>query len=139
MNRANLQRLAEERVLDAEILLGGGQWSGAYYLAGYAVECGLKSCVLALIERTGEFFIDKKLQGNCWTHDIEKLVKFAGLISDRDLDIATNPERDVPWQLVKRWDETSRYEEKRETEARELYEAFVDPTHGVLPWIKVHW
>ena len=52
MNRTNLQRLAEERARDAELLLEGGQWSGAFYLAGYAVECGLKSCVLARIERT---------------------------------------------------------------------------------------
>ncbi len=29
---------------DAEVLLDAGQWSGAYYLAGYAVECGLKAC-----------------------------------------------------------------------------------------------
>ena len=36
-----MQQLAEDRILDAASLLAVGRWSGAYYLAGYAVECGL--------------------------------------------------------------------------------------------------
>ncbi|NJR43126.1 MAG: HEPN domain-containing protein, partial [Akkermansiaceae bacterium] len=47
MNQAELRRLAEERVRDAEALLAGGRWEFAYYSAGYAVECALKSCLLA--------------------------------------------------------------------------------------------
>jgi hypothetical protein len=45
VNRAELRKLAEDRVLDAEAPLKESRWSGAYYLAGYAVECGLKACV----------------------------------------------------------------------------------------------
>jgi hypothetical protein len=37
LNRAELRQLAEDRVLDARALLKEGRWSGAYYLAGYAV------------------------------------------------------------------------------------------------------
>jgi hypothetical protein len=31
MNRADLQQLAEDRLLDAQALLGAQRWSGAYY------------------------------------------------------------------------------------------------------------
>ena len=41
MNRSDLQKLAEIRVQDSEVLLGACRWAGAYYLAGYAVECAL--------------------------------------------------------------------------------------------------
>jgi len=49
LNRPQLHQLAEDRVLDAKALLDAGRWSGAYYLAGYAIECGLKACVLAYV------------------------------------------------------------------------------------------
>jgi HEPN domain-containing protein len=45
MNRTDLQILAEDRLKDAEVLLANGRFGAAYYLAGYAVECGLKACV----------------------------------------------------------------------------------------------
>jgi hypothetical protein len=32
VNRAYWQKLAEERVQDAKLLLDGGQWAAAYYL-----------------------------------------------------------------------------------------------------------
>ena len=49
MTRADFQKLANERVADARALLAARRWGGAYYLAGYAVECGLKSCVIAFV------------------------------------------------------------------------------------------
>lgn len=45
LNRYDLQRLADLRAAEARLLLDNGYWSGAYYLAGYAVECGLKACI----------------------------------------------------------------------------------------------
>ena len=85
-----IRRLAEDRVLDAGALLKESRWSGAYYLAGYAVECGLKACVLAFVERTGVIFQDKKFLEKCWTHDLETLVKAADLEVTRGLDISAN-------------------------------------------------
>jgi len=43
--------MAEERLRDAKALLDGQRWEFAYYSAGYAVECALKSCVLASSKR----------------------------------------------------------------------------------------
>ena len=50
MNRADFQRLADVRIDEAGVLLAAGRWSGAYYLAGYAVECALKACIATWAE-----------------------------------------------------------------------------------------
>lgn len=139
MNRSELQRLAEDRVLDARALLAASRWSGAYYLAGYAVECGLKSCVLARIERTGVIFEDREFAKRCWTHDVETLVIAADLVDGRKFDIKANTDRELNWTHVKDWSETSRHQQKTEAQARRLLEAADDASNGVLPWIRTHW
>ena len=139
MNRAELRSLAEDRVLDAGALLKENRWSGAYYLAGYAIECGLKACVLAFVERTGVIFQDKKFLEKCWTHDIEALVKAADLEMTRGLDISANPDLGANWLVVKDWSEVARYQQWTEFQARKLYEAVTETANGVLPWVRVHW
>jgi len=47
VTRDDFQKLANDRIADAKHLLEGKRWGEAYYLAGYAVECALKSCVIA--------------------------------------------------------------------------------------------
>ena len=37
--------LAETRRTEALCLLAANLFCGAYYLAGYAIECGLKACI----------------------------------------------------------------------------------------------
>src|SRR5689334_10545399 len=81
VNRAQLRQLAEDRILDAERLLAAGRWGGAYYLAGYAVECGLKACIMVYVEAIGAIFQDRKFSEKCWTHDLEDLLNLANLKS----------------------------------------------------------
>jgi HEPN domain-containing protein len=45
MNRADFHKLAEIRIKEARVLLDRKCYAGAYYLAGYAVECALKACI----------------------------------------------------------------------------------------------
>ena len=45
MNRSDFQQLADVRIDEAAVLFAQGKYDGAYYLAGYAVECGLKACI----------------------------------------------------------------------------------------------
>jgi hypothetical protein len=90
---------------DAKTLLGGGRWSGASYLSGYAVECGLKSAVLAHIERTGIIFEDKRYAEKCWTHDLEDLMQLADLQAEFDLAAAADADLDFYWGIVKAWEE----------------------------------
>ena len=139
MNRVDAKRFSGERVLDAAALLEAKRWHAAYYMVGYAVECGLKACVLYYIEKTGVIFQDKKFVEACFTHDIEKLVRAAGLEANRGLDIRSNQQRSDHWQTVKDWNVDVRYQEKTESEARKLYDAITDATNGVLPWIKTQW
>jgi len=51
------------------VLFAAGRFSGAYYLAGYTVECGLKACVAKLT--TPESFPDKELANAVYTHDLK--------------------------------------------------------------------
>jgi HEPN domain-containing protein len=132
--------MAGERVRDAAALLKLRRWSAAYYLAGYAVECGLKACVVAYVKRHIEvIFRERRFSEKCWTHDFEELLKVAQLMAQRDADAAANPTLHLNWQVVKNWSETARYERKTRVEGEGLYRAVTDPASGVLPWIRNHW
>jgi HEPN domain-containing protein len=140
MNRAEWQRIADERSRDAQVLITAGQWSGAYYLAGYAVECGLKSCVLRRVAGTPELiFLDRRYSEKCWTHDLDDLIDLADLAADRALAVAADVALRTNWQTVKDWTELDRYRIKTELQARALVAAVTDLPTGVLPWIKVRW
>lgn len=137
MDRIHLQQLAGERISDAQSLLLADRWSGAYYLAGYAVECGLKACIARLTNLHD--FPDKDFVVRSYTHKIETLVDLAGLKKDRDADASLSSALDDNWSIVKDWDEQSRYKLWTESQARKLCVAVSDPTNGVLPWIMGHW
>jgi len=137
VNRTQLQNLAEDRVCDAESLLSAGRWSGAYYLAGYAIECGLKACIAKLTNEHD--FPNKALAMQSYTHKIETLVEVAGLKLTRDTDAAASPALGSHWLVVKDWDETARYQAWTEMHARKLFLAVTDASNGVLPWIRGHW
>lgn len=137
MNRMQLQSLAQERVRDADALLNSGQWSGAYYMAGYAIECGLKACIAKLTN--AHDYPNKDLAQKCYTHKIEALVEVAGLELQRKVDATANPVLGANWLIVKDWDEKARYQQWTEPQARKLFAAITDSTSGVLPWIIGHW
>lgn len=139
MNRATLQQLSMERVADAQALLAASRWSAAYYLTGYAVECALKSCVLAYIEQSGIIFIEKKFLDECWTHDLKLLIGKANLTAIVGLAASANPRFNMNVEKVKAWKETSRYQVWNQMEAEDLFQAVNDPSDGVLTWLKIHW
>jgi HEPN domain-containing protein len=119
-------------------LLQLGLFDGALYLAGYAVECGLKACI-AKDTRRGEF-PDKRRVERSHTHDLLQLIKVAELEeacqeeAGKDLVFQNN------WELVVRsWSEQSRYRRYGEGDARALISAVNDRRHGVFTWIKRHW
>ena len=137
MNRAELQRLAKERISDAKVLLAARHWSAAYYLAGYAVECALKACIAKLMK--SEEFPDKKFAEKCWTHNLAQLLDLAGLKADFDAALRANPDLADNWDTVKEWNEESRYARTKKAKAESLYEAITDKKHGVLSWLKRRW
>lgn len=139
MNRAELRALAQDRIDDAAILLTNGRWAAAYYLAGYAVECALKACILAFVEQTGAIFRDKRFSEKCFTHNLEDLLRLANLEADLGLAIQANAALDTYWEVVKDWTEISRYQPKGEPAARALYEAITHNPDGVFLWLQKHW
>lgn len=137
MNKSDLEELAEVRIREARALLDARMPDGSYYLAGYAVECALKACIAG---RTKQYdFPDKKFAHDCYTHQIDKLVKLADLEVLRASDANADPALATNWQLVKDWSERVRYERKSLADAQDLYDAVTEVKHGVLIWIKSHW
>ena len=142
MNRSNLQQLATDYLSEAEVLLAAEKWAGAYYLAGYAVEVALKSCVLARIEQHGRIFDDEKFLkdlAGCWTHDLMKLVKLAGLTEELNRLLREKDDFIGFWAVATDWDESSRYKRKGRIEAESLHLAITHESRGVLAWIKSYW
>ncbi|MBI1831746.1 MAG: hypothetical protein HYR84_09885, partial [Planctomycetes bacterium] len=114
------------RILAAQALLAAKQWSSAYYLAGFAVEFGLKSCILVHVAKNvGVIFDDRRFSDRCFSHSIKDLLKLAGLEDVHDVDT--------------QWNEKSRYQTKTRVEAEELFNAIVDQANGVMQWIRHRW
>lgn len=96
--------------------------------------------MLRHIHDTGAIFADPDYEvKNFRTHDFKQLLKLAGLLEKRNADLKANNTLALRWATAQGWDETSRYKSKTEAEARELYEAIIEPTNGVLAWIQQHW
>lgn len=138
ITRADFQQLADVRIKEAESLLALGLWDGAYYLAGYAVEMALKACIIKKLMAT-DAFPEKKFSIDCWTHAIGKLLELAGLKAAWNTATTTDATLSGNWGIANEWSEQTRYSRFTESEARELYSALTDTTHGVLTWIKTQW
>lgn len=138
MNRTDFQQLADVRIDEAAALLAAQKWDGAYYLAGYAVECALKAC-LAKQTNQYDFPPPRKDLEEYYTHDVQKLLKRADLESSRKAEGLANNNFQTNWNIVTQWDESSRYDRKSKDEAEMLYNAVIDPLHGGLPWLKKYW
>jgi HEPN domain-containing protein len=137
VNKADLQRLADEKLADAQSLLNAGRWSNAYYLGGYAVEMAIKACIAKAFKV--ETIPDKDLVLDTYTHKFPKLVGTAGLAADLRNKEQADQVFAANWGVANEWSPDSRYQTTSEQDARELLEAIGEPNHGVLAWIRTHW
>ncbi len=139
VNRNDFKRLAIVRIRDAQALLKTRRnASGAYYLAGYAVECALKACI-ARQTRAGDWPPKAQAVQKMYSHDLEELVAQAGLKKDRDRAESVSAAFAGNWGTVKEWSEQSRYEISAQSDAQALITAITDEKDGVLPWIQQYW
>jgi HEPN domain-containing protein len=76
VTRKELQKLAGLRLREAEVLLENGCPDGAYYLAGYAVECALKACIARKTVRHEFPDLSRARESS---HDLAELLRVAGL------------------------------------------------------------
>jgi HEPN domain-containing protein len=140
VNRSQWQKLAERWLEDAKALLDAEWWPAAYYLAGYAVECGLKACVLVRVAAEPQVVIEeKRFSEKCRTHSVQQLVEAAGLKATRKKDADANPLFGQNWMVVKDWGEEARYRNTTRPKAEKLYAAITDNANGVMQWIRTRW
>lgn len=138
MNRSDLELLSKARVEDAETLLKAGRWSAAYYLLGYAVECGLKACAARQFRQ--DEVPEKTVVTDFYTYRLDKLLGISGIKAALEARAGADQAFQVNWNTVRDWSETSRYDHSTtEVKARDMLVAVADPATGVLPWLKAQW
>ena len=138
MNRRNLQDLARDRLRDSKALLSKKRFVGAYYLAGYAIECALKACIAKQTKKHD--FPSKKGASDSHTHDLNKLVGLAGLKQQLDAKLLTDKAFELNWTVVKDWTSEDRYNLTISgVEAKDLYSAISAKTSGIMTWIRKNW
>lgn len=141
MNRRDLQELAELRIREAKLLLDNRFYQGAYYLAGYSVECALKACIAK--ETREHDFPDLKLVKDSYEHNLQSLLRTAGLDPALLAEATTNKELANNWKIATGWSVEARYETAdlldRTHYADDLYSAIMDPENGVFQWLKKRW
>ena len=109
-----------------------GQPSGAYYLAGYAVECALKAIIAAGF-RANEI-PDKSRVNNIYTHNLKDLLNLAGLKSPLEDDMSEVAALREGWATISKWSEQARYEIWTPDAAQTMLEA-VGAEKGLLQWL----
>jgi HEPN domain-containing protein len=137
--RTLFRHLAQLRLDEAKILVRERQFSGAYYVAGYAIECALKAHIAAQF-RENEI-PDKSLVDRVYTHKLPDLLKLAGLEKPLELERQNDPELDRRWSIVKNWTEQARYTVWNEEQATAMIDA-VDgdgKRGGLFRWLSARW
>ena len=107
MNKFELEELAAIRIKEAEVLLNAGCFHGAYYLAGYALECALKACICKRVQAYD--FPDKQLTNDSYSHDLNKLLVTSDLKENLEIKEKEDNQFRLNWMLAKSWSESYRY------------------------------
>jgi HEPN domain-containing protein len=137
VDRKDLQALSRIRAKEAKALLDAGLHDGAFYLAGYAVECALKACI-AKSTRKHEF-PDKDRVNKSYTHSLVELIRLAGLRETHDARMKSDPAFRDNWLIVVSWSEDSRYLRNTAEKAQGLVNAVGNPKSGILAWLRHYW
>lgn len=133
----DLQRLSDRKIASAQILARAHHWANAYYLAGYAIELGLKAVAAKMF--VANSIPEKSLVNKIYTHDFRDLVGLVGLKSEIDKRISSDSVFAANWAICSEWSPDCRYQEKSATETTFLLAAATESKSGVLPWIKTFW
>jgi hypothetical protein len=138
VNRDAYRRVAQARLVDAQVLLRARRYVGAYYLAGYAVEAALKACIARQFRAAT--IPDKGSVDKLYVHNLVALVRFANLVDALDAERRRDSLFGAHWQTVQGWSAESRYLLTQPAiEAHNMVDGVADRAHGVLRWLKQHW
>jgi HEPN domain-containing protein len=145
-NRADFKLLADRRLNEAKTLSHNKHYEAAFYLAGYAVECGLKAAVCKTLN-IDIFNMSSELNRGFKTHRIDHLIVLAGLSKQLAVDASSNtllaiaqntfvnpPSATDKWQS---WSEEVRYNVEKCDSA--ICDDFVNNVEQFLTWLRLHW
>ena len=128
-------KAGKHRMNDARALLNAVRWRGAMYLAGYSVECLLKTKLMRMFDCRHLRELEEELQrrgvlaahSTVFTHHLEVLLRLTNAI-DR---LRQNEEQWRSFNMVNRWVPAWRYtaDESNADDARDFVEAVDRLTH----------
>jgi HEPN domain-containing protein len=131
------KKLSELRIAEAKLLYQAGHYCGAFYLAGYAVECALKAKIAKDLRKHD--IPDPKAIEQTKTHNLQELLIQANLHIKFGKTSKKNSQLAVNWDTivgVDGWSEESRYNETIDKlEAEKLIDAIDNAKDGILVWI----
>lgn len=148
-NPEEIKNLAQQRLIEANILYINGMCDGAFYLAGYSVELMLKA---KICERLGipNLFDESDINVNSIkgigeirktlkTHNLFTLLIFSGLKVKFDVDKATNKDLAKANSLLfNAWDENVRYKPCGHMLDKDVEKLInlLSGANGILTWIE---
>ena len=148
--RIEFQELATLRLEEASILLAKNYPDGAFYLAGYAVECALKSAICRTLDIDDFFELNSakahsaKVKDDVLqkfrTHDYGTLLALSGWYYKLDTAITLDVILGDAWTIIRTlsWTEQYRYETTTR-KGQVAVQGFIDSVNIFLQWIKTHW
>lgn len=138
MNKNDLEDLVGIRIREAKALLDADSYQGAYYLAGYSLECAIKACIAKQVRQYD--FPNLDLAKNSYSHKLTDLLGVAGLKQKLVEKEREDVNFQLNWAVAKDWNEKARYESRvEERKAKDLYDAITDDKSGILAWLKTYW
>ena len=131
-------KAGRHRLDDARALLDASRWRGAMYMAGYSVECLLKTKLMRIFNCRHLGELEEELQNKgilaarstVFTHQLELLLRLTNAI-DR---LRRNEEQWRMFNLVNRWVPAWRYtaDQSNSEDAKD----FLSAIENILHWIE---
>ena len=117
--------------------MANGLPSGAYYLAGYAIECALKARIAA--EFRANEIPDKSRVNSIYTHNLGGLLGLAGLKEELEADMEADADLRESWTTAATWSEQARYKICASDAAAAMLEAVEANGKGLMQWLRIRW
>ena len=119
--------------------------TGAYYLAGYAVECALKAYIIMLMDARGALSVTRWSEAitlaadshvapdlsGARGHNLERLLRAARL----EGEVASDVDMQQNWGICRKWDYNERYRPAYMVNRQSVCE-FVDACDASYRWIR---
>ena len=139
MTRKDLQELSRLRLREAQALYKAHFYDGCVYLAGYAVELGLKARICRLL-RLEQYPLAGDIGRAFKVHSLDQLKVLAGLTTE--IDVKKNKALFDDWSKAVEWDPEQRYDapgKYNASAAKVILDSLTSKPDGVFTWLSRRW